>query len=235
MTKFEQPLFIKPTSPFGDVIIFGKSPEIVANDTRNGVARFGGAWRAPSYLLAYLKAAAIVVNQGICEQCLDEIALPAFYMQRHTLELAIKRLLSWLYELADFRIELGHDNRGIPSNGQLERFKTKHNLGSLLQDLRKTSLHFGFGEPPVAIDSLVRQIEGFELTETWSRYEAAQNKDKTVIHHVKDEVTLPLVDIQRKLETLYVNVMHPSEKEPTYETILYDAWLNAARLLGKAG
>jgi hypothetical protein len=198
MAKFEPPIFIKPTDPFEDVIAFGKSPEAVANDSTNGVARFGGPWRSPNYVLAYMKIAAIVINHGVQAQCLDEVALPAFYMQRHTLELFLKRLLSWLYEIAELHAELGQDNRGVPSKGQIERFRTKHHLALLWQDLQMASVHYSFGEPPLDIEYLVRQIENYEVTETWSRYESAVRRNGTVIHHVKDEIELPLVELSSR-------------------------------------
>jgi len=235
MTKFETPAFIKPTDPAGDVIVFGKSPETEARDIENGVARFGGTWRAPSYVLAYLRSSAILVNHGVREKCLDEIALPAFYMQRHALELFVKRLLSWVYELAEFQEELGQANQGVPSKKQLERAKGTHNLESLLQDLHSTSAHFGFGDPPESISSLVRRVGTFEISETWSRYESAEKRDGTVVHHVDEEIELPIVEMQRDLEALYSEVAHRQDDDSTYESNIYEAWLYAARSAGKAG
>jgi hypothetical protein len=235
MPQFETSVFIKPPDSRGNVIVFGKSPDIAASDSENGVARFGGTWRAPSYVLSYMKSAAILVDHGVREGTLDDIALPAFYMQRHALELFLKRLLSWIYDVADFRLRIGHDNRGVPTATQTDRYKRGHNLDSLLKDLRNTSTHFGFGEPPSEIAYLVRQVSSFEMTDTWSRYERSERKDKTVVHHVKKEVVLPIVDIQMDLETLYSNVAHKLEGEPTYECGLYEEWLRAARSAGAAG
>lgn len=235
MPKFETPAYLKPADPTGDVIVFGKSPQTEASDLMSGIARFGGTWRTPSYVLSYMKSAAILINHGLHEKTLDDVALPAFYMQRHALELFIKRLLSWLYEMAEYRLELGHDNGGIPTMKQIERYKTKHNLDVLLKDLQDTSIHFGFGEPPPEIARLVTQVGTFEMTDTWSRYQSSVRKDGTVLHHVKEEVVLPIVDLQRNLEALYSRVAHRLEGEPTYENNLYQEWHCAAVSAGAAG
>lgn len=118
MVVFDPPIYIKPAHPKGDVIVFGKAPELEHADVANGVARFGGQWRSPSYIQAYFRAADVLVNHGVSTNTLDDIGLPAFYMQRHTLELLIKRLLSWVYEYAD-----AVGNKEVPSNNQRSRFK----------------------------------------------------------------------------------------------------------------
>ena len=60
-----------------------------------------------------MKSAPILANQGVRARILDDIALPAFYMQRHALELLIKRLLLWLYELVDFQSVIGEALRSV--------------------------------------------------------------------------------------------------------------------------
>ncbi len=122
MTQFEEPAFFKPTHPKGDVIVFGTSPELEIEDSKSGLARFGGFWRAPDYLTAYVRSAEILIEHAAKTNALDDIALPAFYMQRHALELLIKRLLSWLYEAAEYRSELGQASTWAPSARQ-KRFQ----------------------------------------------------------------------------------------------------------------
>jgi len=235
MPKFDTPAFIKPTDPSGDVIVFGKEPVQEQQDLLNGVARFGGTWRTPSYQLAYQKAARMLIRHGISEKCLDDIALPAFYMLRHSLELLLKRLLYWLYEEADFQRERIGDKDDPLSQGQRDRLSKSHNLRSLLRDLETASRQFRHGEPPPEISKAVEQLSAFELSDTWSRYEVTKSKDGKTLHHVKEEVEVPLLAICDVMEALKQTVGYRMDDDSTYECQLYEAWLFEARASGHAG
>lgn len=221
MTTFDPPIYVKPANPKGDVIVFGKAPELELADAVCGVARFGGDWRAPSYFRAYLRAADVLVNHGVQTNTLDDIGLPAFYMQRHALELLVKRLLSWVYEYAQ---AIGDD--AFLTNGKLKAFKTSHNIPKLLDHLRSACSHFGFAEPPNELSSLVTEMVSFEKSETWARYERSESKESGVLQHVKEEVVLPLVAMQQKLEDVAANVLYRFDGTETYEEELYYSWLN---------
>lgn len=66
----------------------------------------GGFWRHPSYLESYLTAASLLIAQGTQRQDYDDIGLPAFYLQRHTTELLLKRLLRWCIDIIELKSEL---------------------------------------------------------------------------------------------------------------------------------
>jgi hypothetical protein len=170
MALFDEPAFIKPTHPKGDVIVFGKSPDLEIADAKSGVARFGGLWRTPSYFAAYVRSAEILIEHAAQNNTLDDIALPAFYMQRHALELLIKRLLSWIYEAAEYRSELGQASAWAPSARQTKASRRSHNLTRLLDDLRSSSKASGFPELSSELGELVQ--------------------------HIAEEVVLPLVEFQ---------------------------------------
>lgn len=235
MVIFDPPIFFKQNGENKDVIVFAKSPELRIEDSKKGLSRFGGVWREPYYLHAYFRSADILLNQGVLEDCLDDIGLPLFYMQRHTTELLIKGLLSWVYEIAEFRAELGLDNYKIPSKGQQERFKS-HKLTGLFNDLASSTKKFGFQEPPPELDELVKALTKFEKTETWSRYSKSKtNGGKGVINHVQTEVALPVVELQELLKDAISKIIYKLEKEDAYEYALYDKWLSLARATGSAG
>ncbi|MGH8551097.1 MAG: hypothetical protein ACRERU_21335, partial [Methylococcales bacterium] len=221
MTLFDEPAFIKPTHPKGDVIVFRRSPDLEIADTKNRVARFGGLWRTPSYFIAYVRSAEILIEHAAQHNTLDDIALPAFYMQRHTLELLIKRLLSWLYEAAEYRSELGQSCPAMPSTHQRKNFKRSHNLSRLLNNLRVTSKAFGFPEPPDELAELVQRIGEFEKSDTWSRYEVSESKDGGIVHHIQKEIVLPLVDFQRRLELVVSKTAYQFNGHEAYENDLY--------------
>lgn len=235
MPIFDEPAFMKPLHPKGDVIVFGKSPDLEIADARNGVARFGGLWRTPSYFTAYVRSAGVLIEYATEQNILDDIALPAFYMQRHALELLIKRLLSWLYETAEYRAKVGQSSPALPSAKQKKNFKRSHNLSVLLNDLRSTSKAAGFAEPPSELTELVQRFGELEKSDTWSRYSASERKDGEVIHHVDKEVVIPLVDFQRCLELVVSKTAYKFDGEDAYENELYFAWESAERAIGSAG
>ncbi len=235
MVIFDPPIYFKQNGENEDIIVFDKSPELRIEDCKKGLSRFGGTWRAPCYLHAYFRSTDILLNQGIFEDCLDDIGLPLFYMQRHTTELLIKRLLSWVYEIAKFSVELGLDNYDIPSKGQQKRFNECHKLTGLFNDLASSTKKFGFQEPPPELDELVKTLTKFERTETWSRYNKSKIKGGEVINHVQTEVALPLVDLQELLKNAISKIIYKLEREDAYENALYGAWLRLARATGSAG
>ena len=62
------------------------------------------------------------------------------------------------------------------------------------------SKHFRFAEPPIELGELVHEIANVETSETWARYERSEAKGGAVIHHVRNEVIVALVDLQQRLE-----------------------------------
>ncbi len=232
---FNSTIYIKHPDENTDVIIFGKSPEIMIEDHKQGISRVGGVWRSPSYLHSYLRSADILINQGMLEDCLDDIGLPLFYIQRHTAELLIKRLLYWVYEIAKLNHEIGKDYYGIPSTNQLERFLRSHDLFQLLEDLKSSSKTFGFRDLPIELSELVRTIKKFETTETFSRYSQSVSKKGMIINHVRTEVALPLIELQKLLKNAISKIIYKLESEDAYENALYDEWLGRARETGRAG
>lgn len=235
MALFEEPAFVKPTHPKGDVIVFGKSPDLEVEDTKNGVARFGGLWRMPSYLTAYVRSAGILIEHAAKFNELDDIALPAFYMQRHALELLIKRLLSWLYEAAEYRSELGQTSTWTPSERQKQAFKRSHNLTRLLNDLHSSSHALGFQDSLVELRELVQSITQLENSDTWSRYEVSETKKGTIVRHIEKEIVVPLAEFQHRLELIVSKITYRFDGEDSYENELYCAWESAARATGRVG
>ena len=234
MTQFEEPAFVKPTHPKGDVIAFGKSPDSEIEDAKSGVARFGGFWRTPSYFTAYVRSAGVLIEHAAKTNELDDIALPAFYMQRHALELLIKRLLSWLYEAAEYRLELSQASTWAPSMQQKKALKRSHNLTRLLNDLLSSSKASGFRDPPIEFCELVQSIGQFEKSETWSRYAVSETKDGTMVRHIDEEVVVPLVEFQRRLDLVVSKITYRFDGESSYENDLYYEWESVARATGRA-
>jgi len=238
MVAFDKPLLLKKSSEDTNVILGDKSPKQKKEDLSNGISRFGGSWRSPSYLNSYLLSSNILLEQGLQKDCLDDIGLPLFYLQRHTTELLIKRLLSWIYEIGDMRVELKLENHGVPSSKERRLFETGHTLNKLLNDLTKNLKMFDFKEPPDELVAIVNKITTHEKTETWARYDKSRKKEGEVlkvIKHVESEISIPIVEIQQLLSTSIAKIVFRFGENGSYEEALHDEWLNLARLSGHVG
>jgi hypothetical protein len=222
MQEFE--FHIRPPGENDDVIISGKPLELKIEDLRSGLSRFGGPSRAPNYMMAYLLAAKILVEHGSANNTLDDIGLPAFYLQRHTIELMIKRLLIWLHDLAEHSAR--ESDCKFLSQEQKSRLKKCHNLSKLCTDTGKLSEQMGYGPLPNEIQEFVRLIEKFESNPTWSRY---PDSNRDTVRHMENEVAVPIVDLQKRLEQIIDSVLHRFGGKETYESHLYYAWENSMK------
>lgn len=179
---------------FGNVITLAKMSHLEVEDLKNGISRVGGL-RIPNYSIAYLKSAAILIEYGIENNVLDEIGIPAFFMQRHAVELLLKQVLTFLYEVSEHQVELKKHNH-TPEDKEIKRLTKEHNLITLWNDLKRTSERMGFLSPPIELNKLIRDINQFEKTKvTFARYESSGNTQ-----HLKNEIELPIVELQKKLE-----------------------------------
>lgn len=208
------------------VLMLGKSAELAHVDAVNGDARFGGAWRHPNYLMAYAHAAGILVTHGQTTGTLDAIALPAFYMQRHALELIVKRFLGYVYGYAE---AVGRAD--FLSQRQLDRRHNSHDLTCLISDLTGACQQLELALPPEELRDLIETMRKFETTETWARYPYSQLKAGLQIH-TQDETVLPMVALQKNLEDVLKHVFFSLEEHEAYESLLYEAWADATRAHG---
>lgn len=214
-------------------VIGAKFDEQYEEDIANNVARFGGH-RQPSYARAYLRAARILVDQAIQTNDLDQLALPIFYLHRHTVELLLKRLLSSLYELAELRHDYYKDEvsrENLPKEQQLKTLHTSHNLKDLYRDLNNIAIKLNYDNLPESIKELPELIKKYEITETWSRYPYSGNINQ-VIHHTKNEIVLPVLEIHKKIEDC-INESIPgafSDVE-TYEHVIWSEFNSLMTLI----
>ena len=201
MVKFDPSIYLKPSDQDDEVIVFGKSPELEISDQEKGISRFGGDWRQPSYTMAYLRSARILIENSKNNNDLDQLGLPIFYLQRHALELFIKSTLDILYEVVEMRTNLAYGNESeVPSisRGQKERLSNSHGLESLNNDLKNTCRILEYEFDSAMLDSLVETILSYETSPSWSRY----SKSKFDESHLSSEVAIPLVRIHNDLEAV---------------------------------
>lgn len=227
---FDPPIHIRGAEEDDEVIVFGKSAEENEQDLAKGISRFGG-WRSPHYASAYLRAARTLVTCGSEKNDLDNLGLPIFYLQRHTVELFIKQLLGWLYEIAEMRHRLygdeGSKNRQ-PSKQALKDLEHSHDLKQLHEDLRDITLKNGFENGPKDVPEEIGQLVEFfgkyeEEHHTWSRYPYHKDRQGIQKSHVDQEVAVPVVEIQERLENMKKDIGYRMGAE-TFETLIYNEW-----------
>ncbi len=218
-------LYIKEPDQNMDVIIFDKAPNLKTEDLKNGISRFGGRWRSPSYLHAYYRSTCILLNEGNRENCLDDIGLPLFYLQRHTTELLLKKLLSWFCDIDAY-------NKPIQLQDQKKRLNNEHRLPRLYEDIQISANKLGFEKPPDELNELVTLLVKYETTNpTWSRYSKTTKGDDSL----PEEVAIPIQQIQSIMETVISKTLYTDMPEVTYENLLYDAWFSLAKKNGDVG
>lgn len=220
MAKLPGTIYLKTPDKETDILTFGKSLEVSEKDSKEGLSRFGGFARQPSYAQAYLKAANIVLDKAQDIGELDELGLPIFYLVRHTLELKIKSLLEMTYEIFDMTLKCFPDRYSaavLPSISQKKRLKESHDLEKLFRDLGKSCNTLGISVPMESFLSVISIICEFEINPTWSRYSKSDSD-----FHVEKEVALPIIQLARNLETLFevLSYEQPDDAE-SLESELY--------------
>jgi hypothetical protein len=220
MVKLPGSVYLKKTNKETDILTFGKSPEISEKDFKEGISRFGGFMRQPSYSQAYLKSAKIVLDKATDSGEFDELGLPIFYLVRHALELKIKGLLEMAYDVLEMTLEC-YPNRGaneiLPSKGQRDRLKKSHDLGGLFEDLKKSCAALGVRIPEDSFLEVIGLISDHEINPTWSRYSKSHDGA-----HVDEEVLLPIVQLVKNLEILFEVVSYEQlEGTDSLESELY--------------
>jgi len=230
MAELPEPFYATGPAPEGKVMVGGKPPELVASDLAAGVARIGGFWRHPNYFEAYLYSATLLIEQGQIKGTLDEIGLPAFYLQRHAVELLLKDLLHWLIYIADLRTQL-HVSTYEPPQGAVKAQATSHNLKKLLEFIVQVSTEMALPAPPVELGILIADMSQFELTETWARYSSSYVRQKsevatTILHvkHVEEVIEIPIVAFQQRLVAVAKLAISREPGGESYEDMLYDEW-----------
>jgi len=207
------------------VIAGGKSKEQQESDFAAGIGRVGGLWRNPSYFESYLLAAETLIQQG--RQCknYDDIALPAFYLQRHAVELLIKSVLGWLLDIQDLRAMVRDPGYTCDEEYRHEQL-FGHGLSILMARVQALCVDLEFPAPPAPLTALVKQLTEVELTETFARYSTSRRRKKgaPTIAHLAEEQVIELEEIQRHLNEVAELAVERAFGRDSYEGELYTEW-----------
>ncbi|WP_095149054.1 hypothetical protein [Pseudomonas sp. Irchel s3a18] len=222
MVEFERPFYADAGSR---VMVGGKSAEQIEADLASGLARVGGFWRSPNYFESYLQAAQMLIDQGQSAGCLDDIGLPAFYLQRHAAELLLKSVLGWILDIQDFRNQL----KDLAYKTDIEQRSAElfgHDLPTLLSRVQSRVKDLDLPPPPPELDALIRKLDALEPTDTWARYSTSRKgkKGSPTIAHQKEESVIPLVELQAGLVCVADLIASRELCDSSYEDELYSEW-----------
>lgn len=174
----------------------------------------GDFWYSPveRYYEMYLQAANILLRTANERNNLQEVCIPLFFLQRHTLELSMKEILKQLYYLTKMDTEVTWK----PSNKMLENLTKEHGLEKLKNDLRKSTqelgMHCSYPQELEDFVAMICQYESDNYNGTWSRYESNRSGQK----HIQRPMQLPSNAIQQQL-TKIINVFFVKKRNGTYD------------------
>lgn len=225
MVKFSEPFYVATDGK--KVMVGGKSAEKIASDLEAGVARLGGFWRHPNYFEAYFQAASALIEQGRSNGTLDEIGLPAFYLQRHAIELLLKDLLTWLTNISDLRNQLDISKQK-PTEKLLKDLSSSHNLEKIYGHILSFGAELDLSPPSEKLGRLIADMGRFETTDTWSRYSSSQKKSKgsvpVPVQHIPKEILIPIVEFQERLDFIATLLSARKAFGNSYEDMLHEIW-----------
>jgi len=176
------------------------------------MARVGGVWAEPNLGLSYLFAARHVLEGAERERRLNEVALPAAYLQRHALEVALKDTIGTAFAIKrdeGWLEGLKRDPKARPASPREIPFT--HDLKRLLGILREALAAIGFGDVPAQIVALAERLGAVEQFEpTRFRYLTLKGGARSF----PEPVLLLVGETQDLLEALFEGVFTYQGTEP---------------------
>lgn len=170
------------------------------NRKESGTVTVGGLFGQPDYPASYFAASRLLMESGVVEA----LAMPILYLQRHTIELIIKSVLTDAYSVIESRQRIQS-----AKNEPILDFKIKstrgHRLGRLLDDAESALTALGYNDPTISgMRDLVNLIESLEGNdETRWRYDTLNDGTRSFPFDLsppnRGKVALPIHEIQAQL------------------------------------
>lgn len=171
-----------------------------ANHGKPAVVTVGGMFGQPDYPAGYFAATRLLMESGDVKA----LAMPILYLQRHTVELIIKSILTGAYSLIESKQRLQRAKGESVLDFTIKPTKG-HRLGQLLDDAERALAALGYMDTPSpGMRDLVNLIESLEGgNETRWRYDTLNNGARSFPYQWppshNDMVTLPIHEIQDRL------------------------------------
>lgn len=169
-------------------------------------AKVGGFWGNPNLGLSYLLAARHTLEAGEREGCVNEVALPIAYLQRHAMELALKDVIDKAQILKrdeEWLAALKKDPEApLPERAEVP---LRHGFDVLFKALREELAAIGFHDVPTRVRDIVERLRDAEGAEParW-RYERLWNGEPSL----PNPIELRVGEMQLELEHVFEEVFH---------------------------
>ncbi len=151
----------------------------------------GFCWLDPIEPTAsYVYAARRLLESPRVKENLVEYALPILYLQRHSLELLLKQLHMFAWELNERLVALGE------SRGSFENHKKNHHLPTLLSKLNEALSTVGHAfccADHAKLQQLTERFDGLDERSTWLRFYDDPEKNEEV----------PVLELQQGLTEVF--------------------------------
>jgi hypothetical protein len=180
-------------------------------------ARVGGFWAVPNLGLSYLLAARHVIEKGVVESRLNDVALPVAYLQRHAFEVALKNVLETAYMLQAEEAWL----QLLQADAKAKRpTRTKvpleHDFGKLLRLVGTALADINCGSVPPELEAMAKRLGEVEVFEpTRLRYANL----RTGAPSFPDEVLLRVGETQEQLEAIFEKIFVYNDAEGSEENL----------------
>lgn len=172
----------------------------MTNPNEHPKVRVGGLFHQPDYLAAYHKATRHLMQVGQ----IDELVMPILYLQRHTLELLLKRLRDGAEEAIEATRQI-QEAKGLPVVPYLTTKNRKtHGLGELLTEAEAALSTLGWPVPVPGLRKLVDLCQSAEGDdETRWRYATGKKGQRSFpVGLSEPRVELPVFEIQDRLNQI---------------------------------
>jgi len=189
-------------------------------DLAAGKVEFGRGYGTGEYPASYIAAARTVVDDALAARSLHYMAAPCIYLQRHALELLLKRILFVVLEIESMQASLSEGRRVA-----VGKVPGTHDLLSLCERTVAALAKRGL-EPPKDLPLLVREISEFEDGDpTRTRYDRGAKGKGYEESSFPDWVSVPVLDWQNRLEGLvpYLTIQHEYAGLPE-RTLAEELW-----------
>ncbi|MEI9950794.1 MAG: hypothetical protein WDO74_17895 [Pseudomonadota bacterium] len=191
---------------YGNIFVFGAGRS-------TGEPTIGGFLGNPNLGLSYLLAARHVIEAGARDGQLNEIALPAAYLQRHALELELKSWIASAFRLKDY---YDWDNRhGVNPMALLADPRTvelTHNHQELCAHLNAALADVNVGPLPEVVTQVAGRIVAAEA-EAPERFRYSMvafgkkaKKKAPLKEAFESQETIAIVATQNELERVFEDV-----------------------------
>lgn len=199
---------------------FEREFDELKKDRLAGKIKFGKGYGTREYPASYIAAARSVVDDALTARSLHFMAAPCLYLQRHALELLLKRILLVVLEIDSMQASLGAGTAVA-----VEKVPGTHDLLNLCARTAAALATRGL-KLPTELPLLVREISEFEDGDpTRTRYDSGARGKGYENNSFPEWVSVPVLDWQTRLEGLvpHLTIRHEFADMPD-RTLAEELW-----------